>query len=387
MFSKMGTQVHRDGLGGNRMSFLNSLDTVDERRFTQWPNFSVEGHHQCQSDNHSIKSSSAASTFEILSPSQHAAKRNTSFLHRITLMFTRFPIRDMSWMVGFIFSIGSAAFVVNGFFLVLPLIAPETTFVGEASYATPTSGLVGAIIFVLGGWSGFLEGLNLKRGHSVAVTEGVSVENLEMSESGRRKVLDVESARAPKNDHDQKHQSPMQQLSIPKQQTPDTTSPSTALAMVGSPSFIWYPTMRQFRSTYHRDTAFLAGLIQFIGTIIFLIATITSVPGVIDFTNIPVFYTANLFPATFGGVLFITSSAMQMIGAQEKWYIPRPMRLDWHIGFINVIGSVGFMLAGALPYIGTTEATLQSALASFWGSWAFMIGGILQWYHITGSYC
>ena len=47
-----------------------------------------------------------------------------------------------------------------------------------------------------------------------------------------------------------------------------------------------------------------------------------------------------------------------------------------HIGFWNLVGSVGFTLCGALGYgaVGHPWMNYQSILATFWGSWSFMVG-------------
>ena len=65
----------------------------------------------------------------------------------------------------------------------------------------------------------------------------------------------------------------------------------------------------------------------------------------------------------------------------------------------NLIGAVGFTLCGALGYAssssskvgdneieecamlrGREQANYQSVLATFWGSWAFLIGSVIQLY-------
>ncbi|TVY81069.1 hypothetical protein LSUE1_G004142 [Lachnellula suecica] len=338
-------------------------------------------------DDKSPQGSSDADAMPQAPPSSHLSiKRNAGFLHRVKLMCTKFPVRDSSWWVGVTFTVGSTAFVINGFFLFLPLEAPESIFAGEAAYGVPISGVIGGLVFVLGGWSTFLEGLNLKQERNVIMTAGVIVDDVEVPEKNGGKSIDVESS--PKYVSESDHE-PMRHSASPSasiRQTLDT-SIAPGLAMIGSPAFLWYPSMRQFRKTYWSDMCFLSGLVTFIGTWIFLVGVLTSVPGVIDFTNIPLFYGSSLFPTTFGGVLFITASVMQMLSVQRKWYIPEPLHLDWHVGFVNLIGSVGFLLAGALPYIGTEEATRQSALSSLWGSWAFLVGSFLQWYWAMENYC
>ncbi|KAL2045467.1 hypothetical protein ABVK25_012072 [Lepraria finkii] len=70
-----------------------------------------------------------------------------------------------------------------------------------------------------------------------------------------------------------------------------------------------------------------------------------------------------------------------MLETQPEWYLPSWDVLGWHIGFWNLIGAFGFTLSGALgPAYGNSGAEYEAALATFWGSWAFLIGSTIQWY-------
>ena len=47
----------------------------------------------------------------------------------------------------------------------------------------------------------------------------------------------------------------------------------------------------------------------------------------------------------------------------------------------QLIGALGFTLCGALgPAYGNSGAQYEASLATFWGSWAFLIGSLIQWY-------
>jgi hypothetical protein len=50
--------------------------------------------------------------------------------------------------------------------------------------------------------------------------------------------------------------------------------------------------------------------------------------------------------------------------------------LGWHIGFWNLIGGIGFTLCPALGFGSKSSAALEyaSALSTFLGSWAFLVG-------------
>lgn len=71
-----------------------------------------------------------------------------------------------------------------------------------------------------------------------------------------------------------------------------------------------------------------------------------------------------------------------MLETQQKWYLPAPKVLGWHIGLWNLIGAFGFTLCGCLGPASTNNsgAAYESSLATFWGSWAFLIGSLVQWF-------
>lgn len=69
-----------------------------------------------------------------------------------------------------------------------------------------------------------------------------------------------------------------------------------------------------------------------------------------------------------------------MIEVQQKWYLPAPHRLGWHIGLWNLIGALGFTLCGALGFSTGSGEIYEASLATFWGSWAFLIGSVIQWF-------
>ena len=84
---------------------------------------------------------------------------------------------------------------------------------------------------------------------------------------------------------------------------------------------------------------------------------------------------------------FIVSGLLYMLETQPRWYIPAPRVLGWWIGLFNEIGAWGFFLCGALgPASGSSKAVYESSLATFWGSWAFMIASVLQLYESLNKF-
>ena len=363
-----------------RSSLDGSLDGIASDVSTQvWEDFKLNKDYGSQLDGPSVPSPATASSITLFVPGRISTQGGRGPFKRLKRMCTKFPYRDMSWLVGVVFSFGSSIFVINGFFLLLPLIGASTNFSNEVPYATPASSVLGTIVFLIGGWVGVLEGLNLKRGGDLVVTEGVAVEVFDMSEL------------QPKTQDDFKSEPSSSSRSIPVQNSSEiATSPhettSTQPALLGSKNFIHWPSRQELISIYLWDLCFLTGLVQMIGAIIFSVATITSIPGVIDSSNTLLVNTTNLLPAALGGLLFLVASILQVLSAQEKLFVPRVARLEWWVGFWNVVGSAGFTLAGALPFLGTRGASFQATLADIWGSWAFLFGSLLQLYVVMGNY-
>ena len=93
--------------------------------------------------------------------------------------------------------------------------------------------------------------------------------------------------------------------------------------------------------------------------------------------------------AVVGGMGFIMSSAILMYEVQTKWWRLAPGDIGWQgrwslrasltlVGFWNLIGAIGFTLCGALGYAHGSKTEYQSGLSTFWASWAFLIGSVVQ---------
>ncbi|KAH6723523.1 hypothetical protein BKA61DRAFT_686000 [Leptodontidium sp. MPI-SDFR-AT-0119] len=266
---------------------------------------------------------------------------NSGILNRFKRMATIYPYRDVSWLVVVMFTIATTAFVVNGFLGLLPLVFPTTLFPSFA-VASPASILTGSILFSLGGFLGLLSAFNVDRSSLSKDT---------------------------KSDD---------QLDFPLYKP----------ALLGSSEFVWFPSASEFKSIYLPSIAFRAGLIQFVGGIIFSIAGFAGFPGVISVEDPLAFaYTQALvfLPQLIGGFLFLCANLVLMIMAQERWYKPNFGEATWNIAFLSAMGSIGFMLTGGLLLIDPTMGFLIGA-SSFWGAWSLFLGILVQWYVLMGFY-
>lgn len=82
-----------------------------------------------------------------------------------------------------------------------------------------------------------------------------------------------------------------------------------------------------------------------------------------------------------GASCFIISAIMFMLEEQTAWYLPAPLRIGWQVGFWNLLGAIGFWLSGLFGFWAVPAHRLQlwgTAMSTFWGSYAFLIGSYLQ---------
>jgi len=118
-----------------------------------------------------------AATAIYLLPESTASMR--AVVKNVGRMFTKYPFWDVSWLIAFIFTLGSVVWVFNAFFVWLPLQNPSTEFKNEILYAGGITAFIGATIFVFGSILLMLEAINENRtgcfGWAVEqVLEGVS---------------------------------------------------------------------------------------------------------------------------------------------------------------------------------------------------------------------
>ncbi|KAK9355636.1 hypothetical protein V1523DRAFT_47655 [Lipomyces doorenjongii] len=307
------------------------------------------------------------------------------FLINVRHMFTSFPYWDISYLVAFLFTFGSVVWVINGFFAWLPLQDPGSDFKYEGLLGVGVTAFIGATVFEFGSVLLLLEAVNVNQegcfGWAVeAALEG----NGEMRKSiGQLKVI-------PKRDERDHHYKRNRLPEEPKRSTPPSALPSyfpTKTRDSPAPqSWQWLPSFHDLRTHFLHELGFLASLSQLIGATIFWISGFTALPGINNKMSQGVLDGIYWTPQIVGGTGFIVSSALFMLETQQNWYTPAPRSLGWHIGLWNLVGAFGFTICGALGLAyGNSGSQYQATLATFWGSWAFLIASVIQWYESLGK--
>ncbi|KAK0741267.1 hypothetical protein B0T18DRAFT_331073 [Schizothecium vesticola] len=303
-------------------------------------------------------------------------------LKGLAKMVTRFPVWDVSYDVAVVFTLGSIVWVINAFFVWLPLAAPSTEFPGEADIGGGWTAFIGATIFEFGSVLLMLEAVN----ENQTACFGWALTSALESAPHLHPLKD--SCR-------HSHPNRKSWLSRIESKTSPTSSPTHSLpnsdvsTPLKRPDRTWLPTPTELTTHYLRELGFLACLAQFLGATVFWISGFTALPQISAALGTRAAQNgAYWLPQVVGGTGFVVSSLLFMVEVQERWYIPAPSLLGWHVGFWNLVGAIGFTLCGALGFGEDGGGPVEYALtlSTFVGSWAFLIGSVVQWYESLDKY-
>ncbi|KAI7773611.1 hypothetical protein LA080_010238 [Diaporthe eres] len=264
------------------------------------------------------------------------------FREQLKVMATVYPYRDANWIIAILFIVGSISFAINGCSGLLPLVAPLTTFPTEATLAAPITNAIGAALFVTAGF------LTMP---AIWNTANSTIEPVSSSSSPSSKF---------------------------EEQTP-TYQP----ALLSSPSWVWLPSWGMLKDAL-KTTPFQSGAMQLVAGSVLTTSVVFGFPGVLAPDDLVGLSTFVFTPLLIGGGIFTISNMMPLLFAQERWYKPRFGSAAWQASLWNVIASILFAVAGVLFLSGDT---LGGSVASFVGSWAFLIGSVVQWYDMMAFYC
>ncbi|KAF2244495.1 hypothetical protein BU26DRAFT_400993, partial [Trematosphaeria pertusa] len=293
-------------------------------------------------------------------------------------MLTVYPVWDISYDVATIFTLGSVIWVINAFFVWLPLVRPKTEFKNEILYGGGITAFIGATIFEVGSFLLMAEAVNENRTGCFgwALERALSHDSEKASESVR--LRPSKSACT--------HHHIIKRSFVGKSRNIGTTPRPKSTLKPSGKSWIWFPSKEELRTHYIRELGFLASFAQLIGATIFWISGFTALPGIYDHMSDTVTIVLFWTPQVVGGSGFIISGTLFMLETQSRWWKPAPRTLGWWIGAWNLVGGVGFTLCPAFGYNTKSWAQYQASLSTFWGSWAFLIGSVIQWYESLEKY-
>ena len=295
-------------------------------------------------------------------------------------MLTVYPVWDISYDVATVFTLGSVVWVINAFFVWLPLVRPNTEFKNEVLYGGGITAFIGATIFEAGSFLLMAEAVNENR----TACFGWALERAfsHDTESGSSDELRLR----PLLSHCTHHHTNKRNLvgkatatATPATTTISATRPGSSLSP-NARSWIWFPTRDELRTHYIHELGFLASFAQLLAASVFWISGFTALPGIYDRMSRTVTVVLYWTPQVVGGTGFVISGTLFMLETQSRWYKPALGTLGWWIGAWNLLGGIGFTLCPAFGYSESSWAQYQACLSTFWGSWAFLVGSVVQWY-------
>jgi len=302
--------------------------------------------------------------------SKHITPRPTSSFRTVACnvwrMLTYYPVWDISYDVAYIFTLGSVIWVVNAFFVYLPLVQPSTAFKNEELYGGGITAFVGATVFEIGSFLLIAEASNEGRSGCFgwAIEQALSHQEEDVGEM----ILRPSKSHCT-HPHTKRYGN-----------ATGLTNTSKHEQKSQQRSWVWWPSKEELRTHYIHNLGFLASVSQLLGASIFWIAGLTALPGIYNKMSNPIAIIFYWTPQVVGGLGFIISGFLFMLETQSKWWKPAPRTLGWWIGAWNLVGGVGFTMCPAFGYDSSSWAQYQASLSTFWGSWAFLIGSVLQWY-------
>ncbi|KAF2262784.1 integral membrane protein [Lojkania enalia] len=319
-----------------------------------------------------------------LAPPFTASVRET--FRGIQRMFTVFPVWDVSYDVATIFTVGSVIWVINACFVYLPLVQPDTEFKNEILYGGGITAFIGATIFEIGSFFLMAEAVNENRTgcFSWALEQALSHD----AENGVDGIHLRPSELHCTHHHINKYNLVGKQCNKfgHVSTKPEYAASSSPSPRSGSRNWIWFPSKEEIRTHYIHDLGFLASFSQLVGATIFWVSGLSALPGIYNHMSRPVTIIFYWTPQVLGGLGFVISGALFTLETQSHWYKPAFKTLGWWIGMWNFIGGVGFTLCPAFGYDERSWAQYQASLSTFWGSWAFLMGSVIQWYESLDKY-
>lgn len=273
-------------------------------------------------------------------------------------MFTTYPYWDVSYLVAVIFSLGSVIWVINAFFVFLPLVQPRTEFEGEASVAGGWTAFIGATVFELGSVLLMLEAVNENRTGCF----GWAIEKVE--EEGLGLLVRREGKDGCGHHHANKGNFVGKgvKTSTEKNMGHNEVDGEQDVGKYGEngpkeKSWQWWPSWHDLTTHYIFELGFLACSAQMFGATVFWISGFTALPYIYDkFPSQGAIDGGYWVPQIVGGSGFITSGLLFMLETQDKWYRPAFKVLGWHIGLWNLIGALGFTVSRSIPRLVSSNA-------------------------------
>ena len=222
----------------------------------------------------------------LLDTNKYSAPAETATLRAslsgIKLMFTYFPYWDISWLVAVIFTLGSVVWVINAFFVFLPLVRPSTEFEGEISVGGGWTAFIGATVFEFGSIFLILEAINENR----AGCFGWALDKVLNDVEGKGKLTLKPEVDGCAHHHTNKKnflgKGAHTGLHVELDSIPPEHGGNEKSTFDDKKGWQWYPSWKDLTHHYIYELGFLASFFQLLGATIFWISGFTALPAIFE---------------------------------------------------------------------------------------------------------
>lgn len=319
--------------GGTSQNTLKATEKDDTRRRTfipvNWIEYKNHCAEQCETRPESIYDVPWEVEVEIPSIGEQAWR-----------MFTIYPYRDAVWVVKVILTLGGSMMAIAATFgLVTALRQAEGKQTSrdalgfDIATATLLTTDIGLVLLLIAGTLALVSILNAHRG---------AMEPIDVKTGG---------------------------LEPPKAYKP---------ALLGAKSWVWVPTGADLKALWAK-VPFRAGVVNWLGLVVFQIVVVDTVPGILDPANFRQFQLAVQLPLFIGFVLLFMANVTLVVWLQEKWYKPKPGKAAWLSAFLASVGSFSLALS---PIYQSSGFALSGAWATFVGRWVFLVAILIGFYDL-----
>lgn len=128
------------------------------------------------------------------------------------------------------------------------------------------------------------------------------------------------------------------------------------------------------------NIGWLSSALQFLGTLLFNVNTFDAMLTNLDWLQQDLVVWV---PDMAGSALFLASAYLAFIEYNQTYWAWQPHKLSWQITFLNLLGSVAFIIAAVLAFVPSTGPTATavtlSILFTVLGAAAFLAASLLLW--------
>jgi hypothetical protein len=289
---------------------------------------------------------------------------------------------DVSWWVGVVFSLGSLCSITTGTLQWLPVAYPNMTFAADPTVVSGAISFIRGMLFLLGGMLLVVEAVNANQGDCFgwALKESLNSddENVQLTSPDEEKATEHPSGFQP----DRRNCTHIHNRDRMKHLIMRTKSFRVEARPQSGPeqAWKWWPTWEDVRIHYRREIGFNANLILFVGTAIYWVTNLLTLPGVYE--NLPQGVLYGLYYPSFllGAICFFVVSILYLFEVQRQWWKPAPRMVGWWVGMTNLVGSIGWVWSACLGYCSANWCEYQSTLALVWAPTVYLMGSLLMLY-------